>query len=344
MTPAAKSLHLGYNADELATSPYAAFFQPDLAPLPAHVTEAILVGGQAHELFAGVEQAPELMTSGDWPVETGYTIAPDGSMRIFVLTNMPRVTPAMWDWWFAWHGSEAQRYKLWHPRAHVDVRWSDGRSDLDHYIGRTSNVVEYVGAECLRLTIRFVHPASLGIDEAKLRANGEVAICARGGMEGTPMETGWLIHHVRPVPGGAQMRSRFWLGGSNVRPRGMPGVVGAGIGRTLSRLQPLTGNMAADLLVHCAQEMNHLAAILPALYETFGSSNGFNNYREENVSTFYQCNPMKRPGDVQDIAEAVVYLAAPSGKFITGELLNVEGGMQLWGDFWPAGQPDWFKR
>jgi NAD(P)-dependent dehydrogenase (short-subunit alcohol dehydrogenase family) len=24
-------------------------------------------------------------------------------------------------------------------------------------------------------------------------------------------------------------------------------------------------------------------------------SNGFNNYREENVATFYQCNPMKRP-------------------------------------------------
>ena len=49
------------------------------------------------------------------------------------------------------------------------------------------------------------------------------------------------------------------------------------------------------------------------------------------------------PGDVQDIAEAVVYLAAPSGKFITGEVLNVEGGMLLWGEFWPAGKPDYFK-
>ncbi|MBC7214595.1 SDR family oxidoreductase [Extensimonas sp. H3M7-6] len=72
-------------------------------------------------------------------------------------------------------------------------------------------------------------------------------------------------------------------------------------------------------------------------------SNGFNNYRDENVPTFYQCNPMMRPGDVQDIAEAVVYLAGPSGKFITGEVLNVEGGMLLWGDFWPAGKPDYFK-
>jgi hypothetical protein len=28
--------------------------------------------------------------------------------------------------------------------------------------------------------------------------------------------------------------------------------------------------MAAELLVHCAQEMNHLAAILPGLYAAFG--------------------------------------------------------------------------
>lgn len=52
---------------------------------------------------------------------------------------------------------------------------------------------------------------------------------------------------------------------------------------------------------------------------------------------------MKRAGDVQDIAEAVVYLAGPSGKFITGEVLKVEGGMLLWGEFWPAGKPDYFK-
>ena len=72
-------------------------------------------------------------------------------------------------------------------------------------------------------------------------------------------------------------------------------------------------------------------------------STGFNNYQEENVPGFYTCNPMKRAGDVQDIAEAVVYLAAPSGKFITGEVINVEGGMMLWGEFWPAGKPDYFK-
>jgi hypothetical protein len=67
------------------------------------------------------------------------------------------------------------------------------------------------------------------------------------------------------------MRSRFWLAGANIRPRGMPGPVGAMLGRVAAKFAPLTDNMAVELLVHCAQEMNHLAGILPDLYATFGS-------------------------------------------------------------------------
>lgn len=52
---------------------------------------------------------------------------------------------------------------------------------------------------------------------------------------------------------------------------------------------------------------------------------------------------MLRAGDVQDIAEAVVYLTASSGKYITGKTVDVDGGMVLWGDLWPAGMPDYFK-
>jgi len=33
---------------------------------------------------------------------------------------------------------------------------------------------------------------------------------------------------------------------------------------------PLTDYVAMELLVHCAQEMNHLAGILPELCSTFG--------------------------------------------------------------------------
>jgi hypothetical protein len=29
------------------------------------------------------------------------------------------VTGAMFEWWMGWHYMEHQRYKLWHPRAHI---------------------------------------------------------------------------------------------------------------------------------------------------------------------------------------------------------------------------------
>jgi hypothetical protein len=183
---------------------------------------------------------------------------------------MPGVTPAMWDWWFAWHGSEGLRYKLWHPQAHVDVGWEDGRNDLAHYIGRVSNVVEYVGPELMRLKIRFIAPADVGLDEQRLKQNGEVAICARVGLAGLPFETAWLVHHIRPVAGGSEMRTRIWIAGDNIRPRGMPGGVGRVIGRLAGLTQPIKHEQVTELMVHDAQEMNHLAAILPDLYKTFG--------------------------------------------------------------------------
>ena len=262
--------YLGYSAADLAASPYARFFCAQMAGLSDPVKEALLTGPVAHELMWPVERASDLLTDGDWPVETGYSLAPDGSGRVFVRTPMPGVTPAMWDWWFGWHGSEAERYKLWHPGAHVHVSWADGLGDLGHYVGRTSNVVEYVGAARLKLSIRFVPPSELGLDGADLARGGSVVICARAGLGGTPMETGWLIHHVRPVPGGCEMRSRFWLGGRNVRPRGMPGALGSVLGGLASRFAPIGADQARDLLVHCAQEMSHLASRLPQIYAAFG--------------------------------------------------------------------------
>ncbi len=70
---------------------------------------------------------------------------------------------------------------------------------------------------------------------------------------------------------------------------------------------------------------------------------GLNVYPREAAEAFVFSNPMKRLGDVLDIAQGVVYLAAPTGKFITGEVLTVDGGRQNWGEDWPAGIPDYFR-
>lgn len=265
---------LGYSRQELAESPYARFFNPEIEPLQPHVAEALLVGPQAHELFPPASEAASMIEPGDWPVETGYTRSPDGAIRVFCLTHMPGVTPKMWDWWFGWHGCEAERYKLWHPKAHINAQWADGRRD-ETYIGRTSLITEYLGPRIARGAISFLPPAAMGFDEARLAAQGEVAICARVGAPGAPLKAGWLLHQLRPVDGGSTMRSRMWMGGENVALGGDPGALGREFAKVL---RPIAGKLLpapADLLVHNAQEMAHLAGFLPQLFETFGAA-----YRE----------------------------------------------------------------
>jgi citronellol/citronellal dehydrogenase len=73
------------------------------------------------------------------------------------------------------------------------------------------------------------------------------------------------------------------------------------------------------------------------------ATDGLNVYPREAAEGFAVSNPMKRLGDVMDIAQSVVYLAAPTGKFITGEVLTVDGGRQNWGEDWPGGIPDYFR-
>jgi NAD(P)-dependent dehydrogenase (short-subunit alcohol dehydrogenase family) len=73
------------------------------------------------------------------------------------------------------------------------------------------------------------------------------------------------------------------------------------------------------------------------------ATDGLNVYPREAAEAFAISNPMKRLGDVMDIAQSVVYLSAPTGKFITGEVLAVDGGRQNWGEDWPGGIPDYFR-
>ena len=90
------------------------------------------------------------------------------------------------------------------------------------------------------------------------------------------------------------------------------------------------------------QRINHIPeanCVAPGAIET----TAFGQYPPSGIHGFFHnANPMRHPGDVQDIAEACVYLTAPSGKYVTGEVVTVDGGQQLWGDSWPGGRPDYF--
>jgi NAD(P)-dependent dehydrogenase (short-subunit alcohol dehydrogenase family) len=73
------------------------------------------------------------------------------------------------------------------------------------------------------------------------------------------------------------------------------------------------------------------------------ATDGLNVYEPGAAAMFKYSNPMRQYGDALDIAQSVVYLAAPSGKFITGEVVVVDGGNAQTGDVWPAGMPPWFR-
>jgi hypothetical protein len=266
-------LYLGYRDDD-ANTPFGKFFKPEMAPLPTHVVEALQHGPQGGMALLAFGDAASVAEKGYQQTENGYGVLEDGSYQVSVRTDMPGVTPAMWSWWFGWHGCDTRRYKLWHPRAHLSAAWKDasdaqdaGRRGPQRYIGRWSIISEYIGSTMLNGAIQFVAPAELGCPPD---GDGGVAICARLGSSDAPVDVGWFIHHIRSTPNGAEMRSRFWMGGPHIAVRKAPGVASKAVRPIASRILGDPVASGRNLLVHCAQEMNHLAGFLPELYAAFG--------------------------------------------------------------------------
>ena len=115
--------------------------------------------------------------------------------------------------------------------------------------------------------------------------------------------------------------------------RGMPGIAHSCAAR--AGVIYLSKSVAVEWAPHRIR----VNCVAPGVCET----SGFVQYPPEGLKTYPGANPMLRVGDAHDIAEAVVYLASPGAKFITGEVLTVDGGEQLWGDPWPPGRPDYFE-
>ena len=259
---------LGWSAHELATLPYARFWNPDMADISADAHRAVANSPMAEELFPPMPEA--IGSIVDAEVQNGFTVTSSHAIHVNIVTEMPGVTPAMVDWWFGWHSDSPERYKLWHPRAHVHARWSEqpppGSTGRARYVGRTSEVDEYLGSAMFRGAIQFRRPEELGLMDAAVAAGVDAtAVCARIGLVDLPIDIGYLAHHVAAVPGGSVMRSRFWAGGPNIATRA--GTLRRPATAVIRRLALLTELDARALLVHCSQEMTHLVSFLPALYD-----------------------------------------------------------------------------
>lgn len=72
-------------------------------------------------------------------------------------------------------------------------------------------------------------------------------------------------------------------------------------------------------------------------------SPGLVNYPPEARPSFDH-NPQRRLGSVHDVAQTVAFLGSPiASGYITGDVVHVAGGGQIWGEYWSIGKPDYFK-
>ena len=110
-----------------------------------------------------------------------------------------------------------------------------------------------------------------------------------------------------------------------------------GIAHTIAARSGVIG-LSHAVAVEWAPLNIRVNCVAPGAIET----EGWNVYTPQARAAYPRSNPMMRAGSPWDIAEACVYLAGPSGGFVTGETLTVDGGGQLWGETWTTGKPDYF--
>lgn len=111
-----------------------------------------------------------------------------------------------------------------------------------------------------------------------------------------------------------------------------------GIAHTIAARSGVIG-LSRSVAVEWAPLKIRVNCVAPGAIET----EGWKVYTPEARAAYPRSNPMMRAGSPWDVAEACVYLAGPSGGFVTGETLTVDGGGQLWGETWTTGKPPYFS-
>jgi NAD(P)-dependent dehydrogenase (short-subunit alcohol dehydrogenase family) len=111
-----------------------------------------------------------------------------------------------------------------------------------------------------------------------------------------------------------------------------------GIAHSIAARSGVVG-LSRSVAVEWAPLKIRVNCVAPGLIET----EGWKVYSPEARAAYPRSNAMMRAGSAWDIAEACGYLAAPSGGFVTGETLTVDGGGQLWGETWTTGKPPYFR-
>jgi NAD(P)-dependent dehydrogenase (short-subunit alcohol dehydrogenase family) len=106
--------------------------------------------------------------------------------------------------------------------------------------------------------------------------------------------------------------------------RGFPGMAHTGAARAGVE------NMTRTLAVEWATHGIRVNAVAPGTIKSTGTV----QYGDVILETARKATPVKRLGDVDEVARLVVFLASDMNDFITGAIFPIDGGSSLWGDIW----------
>jgi hypothetical protein len=248
--------------EEEKSRSYYKYFLREMTRPAEGVIEKVLSQELSPEDALRIQDKDLLFEDGYLKGEYGWCVFEDGTATVANLTAMPRVTADMLDWYWAWHGLEALRYKIWDPEEHYSALTLQREQCLnpslsykERYWNTCQDVVEgflHPGRPEPPMRMIFRNPADVGYSREKLNAFEGTIICGGGIDDGC-----FMTHFFRPTEGDGELRSRFWMGWK---------FEGTKPVKTLPDGERIDPEILMPLLKHTIREFTNLAAILPDLY------------------------------------------------------------------------------
>lgn len=254
---------------EEKNSPYAKYYEMPITPIPEEKLKILQSGPMDPKDALKVEDRNKLFDPGYFDQEVGYCVMENGTGYLANLTKLPGVTAQMFEWWFAWHGLEDMRYRIWDPEDHFYARQQMPEKVLDPNVpmrektwGTVHVVREDIGAGPDDLILNFQYPKDMGYDQDKIGTEACGALMCANGHGPKPGEgvAAIMTHMVRDIEGGVELRSRFWIG---------YGLMDGKIVKFLPDGVRIPEEVPKGLFAHNLKEFGHLATILPQLYKEF---------------------------------------------------------------------------
>ena len=236
---------------------YYKYYLEDMAPVAPEVYEKAAAARLTPEEVLPPHEVNRLFEPGYLPGEVGYCALPDGTAYMANRMFMPGVTPEMFDWWFAWHGLDTLRYKIWDKEDHLYAQTRNVEQALDPNLSYREklwhtrhDITEAFGPAPKDVVVPFIPPWEMGFDREQFENfPGTIITMASEDVRTTS------CHFIRPVEGGVELRTRFWFGwclkdGKIVR----------------YDEPPLPEQLPRALLLHNIKEFTNLARLLPRIF------------------------------------------------------------------------------